>query len=282
MRQWWTDPGCPERRILAYTGRAPVSLQSRPGALTRPQCGGRMTDDTTDKEQPGSADPGRSGTSLGSLRTTLAKRDARGRPVAVYGILGIGVATLLVLMLVIYFWSADRDNPEQIICTTITPQRAQDAVRDGEVERLTLAYDQQVESSTDRRWGPVLARIDYVDGQCANLPQGLVNQTDVLSILGAIAFYNQTTESAQVEITYNAMTELDAQLFTTPTTVPSPTQVPTETPAGIESPVSTPQATPTEAPATEEPVASPAATPRGGTPEDMPTRTPTATATATP
>ncbi|MDQ3655712.1 MAG: hypothetical protein M3457_11615 [Chloroflexota bacterium] len=237
-----------------------------------------MTDDTNDREGSTPAGSGRSEGTLGAVRTTLAKRDSKGRPLAVYGILGIGVVTLLALMLVIYFWSADRDQPEQPICTSISPNRAEDGVRDGEVAHLILGYDAGVERSTEREWGPVLARIDYVDGQCATLPQGIANQADILSILGAIAFYNQTTESAQIEVTYNAMTGLEPILFTTPTTVPAETPVPTEPPV---SPVSTPAATPapaptgapTEVPAT--PASSPAATPRAATLTPTPTRTPT-------
>jgi len=228
-----------------------------------------MTDDTNDREGSSPANSGRSEGTLGAVRTTLAKRDSKGRPLAVYGILGIGVVTLLALMLVIYFWSADRDQPEQPICTSIAPNRAEDDVRDGEVAHLILGYDAGVDLSTEREWGPVLARIDYVDGQCATLPQGIANQADILSILGAIAFYNQTTESAQIEITYNAMTGLEPILFTTPTTVPAETPVPTEPPVSPVStpPAATPAPAPTDAPtvAPAIPASSPVATPRAGT-----------------
>lgn len=222
-----------------------------------------MTDDTIDQDRPDPTDSGRSGGALGAVRTTLAKRDSRGRPLAVYGILGIGVATLLALMLVIYFWSANRDRPEQPICTTIPADRAEDAIRDGEVERLILAYDGGVDFATERSWGPVQARIDYVDGQCANLPQGIANQTGLLAILGAIAFYNETTESAQVEVTYNPITGLDPSLFTMPTPVLTETPIPTQLPEATETPPS-PEASPTAAPAT--PLATPF-TPLVGTPE---------------
>lgn len=232
-----------------------------------------MSDNRQDQNPPESTDSGRSGNTLGTLRTTLAKRDARGRPLAVYGILGIGVATLLALMLVIYFWSADRDRPEQIICAAISPDRAQHAVRDGQVERLTLAYDGGVDFATDRTWGPVLARVDYIDGQCANLPQGITNQTDVLGILGSIAFYNETTESAQIEILYNPTAGLDTQLFAAPTPLPTATIAPTETVEATKTPPATPATIPTDLPAT--PVATPA-TPAVGTPE---VATPTATLT---
>ena len=245
-----------------------------------------MTDDANDREGTTSADSGRSEGTLGVVRTTLAKRDSKGRPLAVYGILGIGVVTLLALMLVIYFWSADRDQPEQPICTSIAPNRAEDGVRDGEVAHLILGFDAGVERSTEREWGPVLARIDYVDGQCATLPQGIVNQADILSILGAIAFYNQTTESAQIAITYNAMTGLEPILFMTPTTVPAETPVPTEPPVSpvSTSPAATPALAPTDAPTVVPaiPASSPAATPRADTSTATPTRTPTSTISPAP
>lgn len=240
-----------------------------------------MSDDTKDREEPRASNPGRSGGTLGAVRTTLAKRDSKGRPIAVYGILGIGVLTLLALMLVIYFWSADRDQPEQPICTSISPDRAEEGVREGEVELLILGYDADADLPTSRDWGPVLARLDYVDGQCALLPQGIANQADILSILGAIVFYNETTESAQIEITYNAMTGLEPVLFMTPTAVPTATRVPTEAPV---MPASTPAVSPADAPAivVATPQASPQATTRAGTPTAAVTPTPTQTPSPTP
>jgi len=238
-----------------------------------------MTHDKNDRNGAVPAGSGRSHGTLGAVRTTLAKRDSKGRPLAVYGILGLGVVTLLALMLVIYFWSTDRDQPEQPICTSISPARAEEGVRDGDVAHLILGYDAGVDLSTEREWGPVLARIDYVDGQCATLPQGLANQADILSILGAIAFYNETTESAQIEITYNPMTGLEPVLFTTPTTVPTQTPVPAETPP--LSPVSTPVAPPTDTPvptgSPATPAASPKATPQLETATPAPTWTPSPT-----
>jgi hypothetical protein len=234
-----------------------------------------MSDDTTHRKpaDPAPAGSGRSRSRIGAVRTTLTRRDDRGRPVGVYGIVGIGVATLLVLMLIVYFSSGDGDNPEQPICTTISPEHATDDVRQGKVESLTLAYARQVETPTDEAWGPVQARVDYVDGSCGNLPQGISNQSGLLMILGAIDFYNQTTESAQVKVTYSGLDSLDSSLFVTPTAVPteSPTTVP-----GTEAPT-VPDATPTQLPP------SPAASPERPRPTTtpLPTRTPIPTITPT-
>lgn len=224
-----------------------------------------MTDETNSRSRPDADDAGRPGRPLGMVRSTLSRRDSRGRPVAVYGILGLGVATLLVLMLIIYFWSADRDRPEQNICTTITPDHASRDIRDGQVARLVLAYDTGVETPADGAWGPVQARLDYADDSCAYLPQGIANQAAVLAVLGEITFYNQTTDSAQVDVVYNAVTGLDPALFTMPTPPPTATPPPTDGPTATTAPA-TPEATPepTEQP-TQEPTV-PAATP-GASPQ---------------
>jgi hypothetical protein len=234
-----------------------------------------MTDQPNEQETPavkeasGSDGPNR-------LRATLARRDSRGRPLAVYGILGAGVLALLLLMVIVYFSSSDRSQPELPICTSIDAGRAQQAVREGQVERLIVAFDENAPAATDATWGPVLARIDYLDGQCANLPQGLVNQEGIMAVIGAITFYNQTTDSAQVDVVYNQIANLDPSLFQAATEAPRPTAAPTEVPAS-------PTAAPTETPVRTEAPASPAATPDSTPPAGTPLATETAaTPTATP
>ena len=118
-----------------------------------------MSDESTE-EQPGPDASSESGGMTGSWRDALRKRDSRGRPMAVYAILGAGVATLIGLMLIVYFWSADRDRPEQPICTTISSSQAQEAILDGKVEVFTLVYSSEIETPTSSDWGPVQARLD--------------------------------------------------------------------------------------------------------------------------
>lgn len=183
---------------------------------------------------------------------------------SVYGILAAGVAALLILLLVIYLTASDRGNPEQPICTTISPEQASLAVRDGRAETLTIAYDDEVETPTSERWGPVLARIDYADGQCANLPQGIANQTDVYAIVGVINFYNETTENTQVRILYERSRTLYAGLFVMPTEVPTATVPPPATVIVTPTPDPEPTGLPVIPPVI--PPATPAATPEPGTP----------------
>jgi hypothetical protein len=179
---------------------------------------------------------------------------------SVYGILAVGVAALLILLLVIYLTASDRGDPDQPICTAISPEQASLAVRSGRAEQLTIAYDDEIETPTSERWGPVLARLDYTDGQCANLPQGIANQADVYQIVGVINVYNEITENTQVQIVYERSSALNAGLFVMPTpeptaTVPPPmTVVVTPTPEPTE-PVVIPPATPAATPALGTPAA---------------------------
>lgn len=242
-----------------------------------------MTDDSTDQEQPAAGDANKAGGSRGSLREALSRRDAHGRPMAVYAVLAAGVVTLAGLMLIVYFWSADRDRLEQPICTTIAAEHAQQAIVDGNVVRFTLVYSSEIETPTADGWGPVQARLDYVDGKCGTLPQGVEHQPALYAILGSITFYNQTTEGAQIELEYSGLTDLDPVLFTTPTV--EPTETPEQTGTSVATPAATPTATATPSPEPTEtpplPPATPAATPStGATPDASPS--PTARATATP
>jgi hypothetical protein len=185
------------------------------------------------------------------------------RPRAVYVVLAIGVVSLLVLLLVIYF-SSDRDLPEQPICTAVSVEEAQRAVLEGRISRITLAYDDTAAPPSAENWGPVLARLDYTDGQCGNLPQGIMQQEGIYLVLGTIVVFNDITESAQVTIAYDRSTALDGSLFATPTVPPTATVEPTSTPEPTEAPEETPVPTPSgpvfgPMPPESTPVASPGA-----------------------
>ena len=238
-----------------------------------------MSDDTTNRTPDDATDggSGRTDSRLGAVRTSLSRRDAQGRPVGVYGIIGIGVATLLVLMLIIYFNSGDRDGPDQPICTTISPDQADQDVRNARIDELTLVYAEGIESPADSEWGPVQAQIDYVDGSCAYLPQGITNQSGLLMILGSIQFYNETTDKAQVTVTYSAASALDRSLYVTPTDIPDQTATaePTEKPTAA---ITVPPGTPGQPPASPIVPIGPDQAP-SATATDVPTRTPAPTST---
>lgn len=191
----------------------------------------------TDDGHTGGKEPGRFGRGM-SHRSRSA-----------YVVLAVGVIALLSLLLIIYF-SSDRNPPEQPICTTVSAESARQAVLEGRISRITLAYDDMVTPPSAPNWGPVLARLDYTDGQCANLPQGIVNQSDIYTLLGAITVFNDITESTQIEIRYDRQTELSPSLFATP--APSPTMTPTPEPtatepAAIGTPAPSPSSTATPA-----------------------------------
>lgn len=191
-------------------------------------------------------DGGASGTwreRIGSAASGGSVDGGHQRPKAVYAVLAIGVVSLVVLLLVIYF-SSDRDLPEQPICTAVRVDDAQTAVLEGRISRITLAYDDTAAPPSAENWGPVLARLDYTDGQCANLPQGIMRQNDLYMLLGTIVVFNDITESAQVDIVYDRTTALDGSLYATPTPEPTPTEEPTPTPEPTPEPTSTPVPTP--------------------------------------
>lgn len=193
------------------------------------------------EEQPRQRDAGKESPAARVRTNTGRKLERRSR--SAYIVLGAGVVALLSLLLIIYF-SSDRNQPEQPICTTVSATSARQAVLEGRISRVTLAYDDTVTPPSSPNWGPVLARLDYTDGQCANLPQGILNQDDIYLLLGAITVFNDVTENTQVEIKYDRQTELSPALFATPTPPHTPTPEPTATP----SPTPSPEASPTREP----------------------------------
>ncbi|MBA2276287.1 MAG: hypothetical protein H0W06_00875 [Chloroflexia bacterium] len=151
------------------------------------------------------------------------------RPLAVYGVLAIGVTTLLLLLVVIYFTASEQDAPPPV-CTTIDISQAETAILNGEVARVTVVYDDEEQTPTSPRFGPVQARIEYTSNQCAYLPQGVSARSGIYAMLGLVDFYNSNIEGQSVAIAYQRGAELPVALFQTPTLPPTPTNPPTETP----------------------------------------------------
>lgn len=180
------------------------------------------------------------------LRRRFASNDdhnEEGRPKSVYIILFGGVAALVILLFVVYL-SSDRSIPDQPICSTISVDDAQIAVLEGRIRGVTIAYDDEAEPPSAPNWGPVLVRMSYTDGQCANLPQGITQQDRLYQLIGTIQVYNDITENQQIEIRYDRATSLDERLFQTPTPIPTHTPAPSPTPE--ETP--TPRVSPTPDP----------------------------------
>jgi hypothetical protein len=273
---WVERPG-PDHALGSRESRAAVSCnEMRTSEIARSTlraiCSGKGRPGSMAEDQHERADATRSRRGDG-LTNRLGRRDGPGggnRPRSVYAVLVAGVAALLALLLIIYF-SSDRDTPEQPICTTVDVTTAREAVLEGRIQRITMAYDDAAAPPSADNWGPVLARLDYTDGQCANLPQGIVSQDDIYLITGTIKIFNDITENQQIEIKYDRQTALDAALFTTPT--PEPTTTPEVTPTaeatdvptrttdgGVIPPVASPVATHEASPAVT-PEATPIATP---------------------
>jgi hypothetical protein len=184
------------------------------------------------------------------------------RPLSVYGVLVIGVATLLLLLAIIYFTATDRNKQQQRVCLTVDVPHAVEAIKQGQVNRLTVVVDADQRTPTSERFGPVLGRIDYVDGLCANLPQGLVGQKDLYFILGVVQIYNNESQGQQVEVRVDRTADLPAQLFTTPTlpATATPLVTPTIPPTAVATIPQIVATTPAASPAASS--ATPAATPK--------------------
>jgi hypothetical protein len=209
------------------------------------------------------AGPGRPGGERSGLISRL--RGDGGRSSFVYIVVGVVALTLTVLLAIIYFSASERERTSPPICTDITLERAERAILAGEVDRLTVVYDETPVTPTSERYGPVLAKLDFADGTCSNLPQGVAHQQVVYTIAGVIAFYNENTEDQKVAIVYQKSANLREDLFALPTEPPTvtPTALPTQTPAptSTPAPTRTPQPSPTALPATPARVGTPAASP---------------------
>lgn len=199
-----------------------------------------MADETTEPTNP-DAPTHASRTQRFKNRLSTNQHDEDGRPKSVYVILFGGVAALVILLFVIYL-SSDRSIPDQPICSTISVDKAQSAVLEGRIRGITIAYDDTAEPPSASNWGPVLVRLSYTDGQCANLPQGITQQDRLYQLIGTIQVYNDITENQKIEIKYDRTTDLNETLFYTPTAIPTFTPEPSPTPSETSIPniVSTP------------------------------------------
>ncbi len=204
-----------------------------------------MTDDPKQIPEP-TTTPEQDPEIVSSVRRgRFASNENGSRPFSLYAVLGLGVGALLVLLGIIYFSSMDRDNPDQPICTAISPAVAQEDVRDGKIKRIVVNYNKDIDDATDPKWGPVLSRIDYLDGGCGNLPQGIQERDAITLVLGTVLLYNETTNQPQVEIKLNGSDSLSPLLFMTPTLEPTTTPIPTMTPEATSTPEPTATIQPT-------------------------------------
>jgi len=222
----------------------------------------RQTPEPIEPPQPPQQDPDAVNS---ARRGGFASNENGSRPFSLYAVLGLGVGALLVLLAIIYFSSMDRDNPDQPICTATSPSVAQEAVRDGKIRRIVVNYNKDIDDATDPKWGPVLSRIDYLDGGCGNLPQGIQQRDATTLVLGTVLLYNETTNQPQVEVKLVGSDSLSPSLFVMPTSEPTITPIPTETPDVT----STPQPTATTQPTVVE-AATPAPTGQNSTPAASP------------
>ncbi|MDQ3514213.1 MAG: hypothetical protein M3462_11245 [Chloroflexota bacterium] len=170
---------------------------------------------------PGEDDQARAVAPLDRVRARLDERIG-GRPVSAYAVLVGGALVLCVLLAIILGTSGDDEPGESRTCYQQPDvQIAKDDVLDGAVERVRVIVP---EGRPD--FGVALLELDYVDGTCYTLPQGVIGQDNAFLILGALETYNRTTDQRRVEVTWDEDAVPTNVLFTptpSPTTAPEPT-----------------------------------------------------------
>ncbi len=208
------------------------------------------------------------------------------RPVMVYLVLLAGVATLLLLLAIVWI-SATGNNPEERpICTAISADEASAAILGGQVERINILVDSDDPLQT--LTGLVL---EFSDGTCRQPAQGADVRGDLYRILGVVEVYNTFGEQ-RVRLNYQRQ-EIQNELLFTSTPTPSPTPIPptetatvqpTETSTSQPEPTATATVTvtPTEATSTSVFEASPSSSPTTPLRTVAPTITPTITVSPTP
>jgi hypothetical protein len=205
-----------------------------------------------------------------------------GRPIIVYLVLLAGVATLLLLLAIVWISASGPGSDNRPFCTPIGSSDAQNAILAGEVEQINILVGQQdpLQSLTGMR-------LELVDGSCRQPAQGADARNDLYFILGVADFYNTFGEQ-RVKISYQRQ-DIPSELLATSTPTPTATVPPTETPTTgptvqptetvYPQPSETPTATPTTA---ATPVVVVPASPGPASPMASPARTATQTATASP
>ncbi len=191
-----------------------------------------------------------------------------GRPLTVYGVLAAGAGVLLVLLLIIWITAGGGGGDDDVPpCFTLDAATARDAVLNGEVEKVDVTYAQDQPD-----FGPALLRLDKIDGTCITLEQGAKGLEGAYQVIGAIAYYNQTTEQQRVSLDYDAV-DVPAAVLIIPTATPTP--LPPTEPILPASPTADPTATATATPPPTEmpllPIATPVpASPEAGSPASWP------------
>ena len=144
------------------------------------------------------------------------------RPVSAYAVLVAGALVLCVLLAIIITTSGDDDTGTDRTCYQQPDvQIAKRDVLSGAVERVRVIVPEG-----RPQFGVALLELDYVDGSCYTLPQGIIGQDNAFLILGALETYNRTTDQRRVDVTWDEDAVPTNVLFT-PT--PSPTVIPEAT-----------------------------------------------------
>jgi hypothetical protein len=190
-----------------------------------------------------------------------------GRPLSVYGVLLAGAAVLLILLAIIWITAGGGGGGEGPTCFDVEFADALELIKAGEVERVRVTFAEERANV-----GPISVNLSLVDDTCRNLqPQGVEGEPQMYMIIGAVEYWNQTSDERRIDLSIEASDAIPVELLWTQTPIPTETVVPTPTvPPPTEGPAS-----PTAVPSTETvaptstamptvtPIASPDASPAG-------------------
>ena len=136
---------------------------------------------------PGEADNGPV-PPLDRLRQRLERR-LGGRPLSAYGVLLAGFVVLLGLLAVVFLTSVGEDDRDDgPVCFEAQLDRFREQLYAGEVRRIRVVVPEE-----RREFGVARVRIDYLDGKCADLPQGYAGRDAADQALDMVTTYNQTS-----------------------------------------------------------------------------------------
>ena len=197
----------------------------------------------------------------GVVRTSRLEKRVGGRPLMVYLVLLGGIASLALLVVVVWI-SATADKPVATqICLDISGPDAIDAIEAGEVARVDVLVDRLQPSI-----GPAAIQLIYIDDSCRKLPQGVDYRHTLLEVLGAVEFFNANGDQ-RVRIDY-LREDVPANLLSTSTA--TPTSTPTPMPTATQAPPTATPVPPTATPLPPTSTATATAVPPTATPTSKP------------
>jgi hypothetical protein len=195
---------------------------------------------------------------LARLRGSLG-----GRTLSVYGVLLAGAAVLFLLLAIIWITAGGDGDGERPTCVNINVDQVLGRIEAAEVERVDVSFRAETP-----RLLPAVISLETTDGSCHIFqPQGIEGQVDMLAVIGAVEFYNETSDERRITLSIEPSDNLPPELFWTPTPTVTATVEPTMT---VEATATIEAASPTAGLPTETAVPTVTATIESGSPDASP------------